>query len=61
MRRVDGTLTGSQFRSGFKTKLIDRQPMDVLGYIILPVLLFHVYPQDSVHFFGMGQTEQHQE
>lgn len=61
MRLEAQILTGSQFRGGFETKLIDRQPMDVLGYIILPVLLLHVHPQDSIHFFGMGETEQHQE
>lgn len=54
-------LTGSQFRGGFEPELIDGQPIHVLGYVILPVLLLHVRLQYRVHFLRMGEPEEHQE
>lgn len=52
-------LTRRQFSRRFEPELINRQPVHVLGYIIL--LLGHIRPQQRIHVLGMPETQEHEE
>lgn len=55
-------LTRRQFSRRFEPELINRQPVHVLGYIILLLLLLgHVRPQQRIHVLGMPEAQEHEE